>query len=121
MRVLHLSRWLKLCLTLTFCLFSQKAYSEHTLYLGVFQNYSNKSEVEQRFSLLAQHLSDVLPGHKIAMKVLDSEELTESFRNHQVDMLITDPYHYQLLRTGVADQSMYQAKLNGKTKFSTLI
>lgn len=80
-------------------LISLGVYADNSLTLGVYQNFYEKHEVKKTFSPLAQFLSQ-RTNQKIHLKVLNSNELITQVGNKQVDMLIVDPYHYLLLKTG---------------------
>ncbi len=80
---------------------SLQVQAAQNLVLGVYQ-YQSKDYVTQQYQGLANYLSAQLKDHGVELKVLNSRELINAVRNKQVDLLLANPYHYEVLRTEVA-------------------
>ncbi|WP_374674878.1 EAL domain-containing protein [Ideonella sp.] len=61
--------------------------------------YRPKDVIEQRYRPLAAHLSAQLDGEPVQLRVLDQAQMEQALAAGQVDLLITNPSHYTLLRT----------------------
>lgn len=68
------------------------------LTLGVFA-YRPKPVMQERYSALADYLSQAMPSHTVRLVVLDQEELATAINRRQVDFVMTNPSHYLLLRS----------------------
>ncbi|AGA33740.1 diguanylate cyclase/phosphodiesterase (GGDEF & EAL domains) with PAS/PAC sensor(s) [Thioalkalivibrio nitratireducens DSM 14787] len=73
------------------------SHAEETLVLGIFA-YRPAEVVERAYGPLAEYLDEQLPRHRFEIRVLDRERLDEAVRLHQLDLLLTNPVHYELLR-----------------------
>ncbi|AHE97987.1 EAL domain-containing protein [Thioalkalivibrio paradoxus] len=89
--------WLGLALLLLLNPALPQSHGEETLVLGVFA-YRPVEVVEQAYGPLADYLEQQLPGHRVEIRVLDREQLDEAVRLHQLDLLLTNPVHFELLR-----------------------
>ncbi len=67
------------------------------LVFGVFANRSHQ-ESEQRWGELAAYLGRALPGYEVRLLPLDAAEMEDALRRNQLDLLLTNPSHYVVLR-----------------------
>lgn len=69
-----------------------------SLSLGVFA-YRPKAVLTERFEPLVRYLEEALEGTRITLHVLDQHEIEEALVNNQLDLLLTNPSHYTILRS----------------------
>lgn len=93
--------WIKHLFLITLFTFSSLSWAEKKLVLGIYQ-YMPKAQMIHQYTPFADYLSSKLPEHKIEFMVLDSNQLLHAIRDHQIDMLLTNPYHYELMRNEVS-------------------
>ncbi len=74
------------------------AHALETLNLAVFA-YREKPLLAQRFQPLASYLSDSLPGVQVNLLVLDQGEIETALSNNGIDLLLTNPGHYLVVRS----------------------
>lgn len=77
---------------------SSWALAQEHLTLGVFA-YRPKAALTERFEPLVRYLEDALGGTRITLHVLDQGELEAALVNNQLDLLLTNPSHYLILRS----------------------
>ncbi|BCN92288.1 hypothetical protein THMIRHAM_00730 [Thiomicrorhabdus immobilis] len=80
--------------------FTQAVSASQKLVLGVYQ-YQSIESVQNQYQALADYLSDTLPNHQVELKVYSSEALIEAARRKQVDLVLTNPNSFEILRTEV--------------------
>jgi len=71
--------------------------SAQELTLGVFA-YRPKEIMLQQYQPLADYLSQVEPGLRVKLSVLTQDELEAALRNNRLDMVLTNPGHFLVLR-----------------------
>lgn len=69
-----------------------------TLTLGVFA-YRPKPLIEARFEPLAQYLSAELESVQVRLLALDQTEMEEALERNRLDLILTNPSHYQVVRS----------------------
>lgn len=74
------------------------ANASETLTLGVLAT-QDKTVVEQRFRPVSEYLSSQLSNTRIELKVLGQKELESALFQNELDLLLTDPSHYLVLRS----------------------
>ena len=73
------------------------ARAEDPLLLGVYA-FRPKSQIEQAYQPLADYLSESLAGRRVELRVLDQADLETAIDRHQIDLVMTNPMHYLILR-----------------------
>ncbi|WP_459948857.1 hybrid sensor histidine kinase/response regulator [Denitratisoma sp. agr-D3] len=73
-------------------------WGKDTLTLGVFA-YRAKDVLEQRYQALADYLGQELGDVDVKLRVLSQEEIERALAAKQLDLLLTNPSHYVLVRT----------------------
>ncbi len=74
-------------------------WAADTLTLGVFA-YLPKPEMEARYQPLADYLSQALGDTRIVLKVLAPPEMETELAHKKLDLILTNPAHYLVLRHG---------------------
>lgn len=73
------------------------ATAEQTLTLGILA-YRPKPVVEQKFRMLGIYLTGALPERRVAIEILDQEEMETALDAKRLDFVFTNPSHFVLLR-----------------------
>ncbi len=73
------------------------AWGIDTLRLGVF-SYLPKAETEARYQPLADYLSSRVSDTRVELKVMGVGEIEQALDANQLDLLLTNPSHYLVLR-----------------------
>jgi diguanylate cyclase (GGDEF)-like protein len=73
------------------------AQAAQELVLGVFA-FRPKPVMIERYQPLADYLSTKLGGVRVRLEVLEQSELEEAVATHRIDLVMTNPTHYLLLR-----------------------
>jgi len=71
--------------------------ANHTLTLGVLASRP-KPVTLVRWQPLADYLSRALDGYQVKLLALDQQELQQALERNQLDMVLTNPAHYIILR-----------------------
>lgn len=74
------------------------AQAGDTLTLGVYA-VRPKPVMLERYQPLADYLSAQLDDIRVELRVLDHEEMEAALEQHQLDLLMTDPSHYLIVRS----------------------
>jgi len=74
------------------------AWAEQTLTLGVFA-YRPKPVMLERFQPLARYLSEQMPDVRIEVQALGQDELDAALQESRIDLLMTNPSHYLVVRS----------------------
>lgn len=91
-------RFLLLALVLIGCtLWGPARADDQELTLGIFA-FRPKTVLAEEYQPLADYLSHSLPHTRIHLKVMEPAEMEEALRNHQLDLLFTNPSHFLVLR-----------------------
>ncbi len=85
-------------LTLLTLLSMLPAWAAETLTLGVFA-YRPKPVIEARYKPLADYLSSQLKGTQVKLEVMEREEMEEAVAMNRLDLVLTNPSHYLILRS----------------------
>ena len=93
----RLRHWLLCLLACLFCL-PVSAGDEGSLTLAIFA-YRSKEMLVQRYQPLADYLSSQLKTVRIELKVMDQPEIEEALNHNGVDLLLTNPAHYLVVRS----------------------
>ncbi|WP_177247066.1 PhnD/SsuA/transferrin family substrate-binding protein [Marinospirillum alkaliphilum] len=73
------------------------AAEKRQLHLGVFA-YRPAEQMQERFQPLVDYLNEHLQQAEIRLQVLDQAALTEAVHQRKIDLVMTNPSHYNLLR-----------------------
>ena len=76
----------------------QTAMSEDEVVVGVF-GMRPAPIMEQRFQPLVDYLNDSVEGARFRLAVLPPDKLDLAIRRNQVDLLLTNPTHYVMVRS----------------------
>lgn len=68
------------------------------LVLGVFA-FRPKQIMVERYQPLADYLSAQLPDTRVELRVLEQDELEQALAQHQLDLVLTNPSHYLIVRS----------------------
>lgn len=74
------------------------SWADQSLTLGVYA-YLPKPEMQQRYQPLTDYLNASLHGTHITLRVLEPNEMEEAIDRHQLDLLLTNPSHYLVVRS----------------------
>jgi len=77
---------------------AQALMSEDEVLVGVF-GMRPAPIMEQRFQPLVDYLNDNITGVTFRLKVLPPDQLDHAIRRNQVDLLLTNPTHYVMVRS----------------------
>lgn len=88
-------KWL-LAVLLLFPLTGMAEDKQH-FQLGVFA-YRPVELMQERFQPLVDYLNEQLEGSQIHLQILDLPELTQAVEEGRLDLVLTNPSHYNLLR-----------------------
>ncbi|KTG17863.1 MULTISPECIES: PAS domain S-box protein [unclassified Guyparkeria] len=77
---------------------AQAALTENEVTVGVF-GMRPTPIMEQRFQPLVDYLNDSVEGVRFRLAVLPPDELDLAIRRNQVDLLLTNPTHYIMVRS----------------------
>ncbi|WP_170285821.1 EAL domain-containing protein [Propionivibrio limicola] len=80
------------------CVLSFAVQAAETITLGVFA-YMPKPVMEARYQPLADYLGSRLDGIKVELKVLGVGEIETALDRNQLDLVLTNPSHYLVLRS----------------------
>ncbi|TFH87690.1 diguanylate cyclase [Billgrantia azerbaijanica] len=83
--------WLLLCL-------ATPLPAAETLTLGVFA-YRPATVMQAHYQPLADYLSEQLPGAEVRLRVLALDDIETAIAQRQLDLLMTNPSHYVLVRS----------------------
>jgi len=91
--------WLLLCWLVPFAPVqaAHPAASAHPLVLGVLA-YRPADQLAPVMQPLLDYLGTRLEGRRIELRVLDNDELAQAARARQLDLVLTSPSHYMVLR-----------------------
>jgi signal transduction histidine kinase/CheY-like chemotaxis protein/ABC-type phosphate/phosphonate transport system substrate-binding protein len=84
-----------LCIFLFFC--TSTAFAKDVLKLGVLA-YEDKDSVAAQYAQVVNALNERLTSVEIQMEVLSQQELNSRVEDGSIDIVITNPVHYLLLR-----------------------
>ena len=73
------------------------AAAEQSLRLAVLA-YRPQTLLSSQWQPLADYLGQAMPGQKIELRILNSEEMTAALRNNELDFVLTNPVHFIQLR-----------------------
>lgn len=90
----HFLRWAALLLLAA----PLAADAAQKLVLGVFA-FRPKPIMVERYQPLADYLSAQLPNATVELRVLEQDELEQSMAQHQLDLVLTNPSHYLIVRS----------------------
>jgi PAS domain S-box-containing protein len=74
------------------------AQAAEKLTLGVFA-YRPKAVMEARYQPLADYLGSQLKGTQVELKVFDQSEVEQEIAANGIDLLLTNPSHYMVVRS----------------------
>ena len=95
--MMHVRAVLLVCGMLPAALWSLEAHASRSLTIGLL-NHRPATELEARWQALADYLDARLDGHEVDIVALPYTELNERVARQQVDLVLTDPSHYIMLR-----------------------
>ena len=85
------------CLPLLLALLALPAGAVDTLTLGIF-TYRSKAVMAPRYEPLAEYLGSQLGDTRVEIRFLDQREMEEAIDHNTLDLVLTNPSHYQILR-----------------------
>ena len=94
--------WLRLLagllLSLAILPMEASAQRDGRLVFGVFAERP-PAVVQARFEPLVEYLEDSIPGVRFELRVLSPDSLDRSLQRNEIDLLLTTPTHYQVVRS----------------------